>query len=232
MTWLRSLLFNLLYYTWTPGLGLISVPRLLSEDGARNVIKLWAWGGVNLLKICCNVPWEVRGREHINEAPCIYAVKHQSAWETMGLWLILPQIAFVIKKELAMTPIIGWYLRRSRQIAVDRDAGLSALKKMLAEAREQMTSGRSIIIYPEGTRTTPGEDATYHPGVAMLYEKLGVPVVPVALNTGLFWGRRAFLMRPGKIVVEFLPPIAPGMKAREFLGTLKDTIETASRKLI
>lgn len=231
MIFFRSLLFNLFFYAWTPFLGLIGAPMLVTRRGARNVIRTWAFVTIHALKPFCNIDYAVRGLEHRPGAPCIYAVKHQSAWETMALWLIFKRIVFVIKQELADTPIIGWHLRRSGQIAVNRKAGVSAMKKMLAEAKLALAQNYSIIIYPEGTRTEPGADPVYHPGVAMLYEKLGVPVVPVALNSGRHWGRRLFFKPPGTITVELLPAIAPGLPPREFLALLKERIETAVKQM-
>jgi 1-acyl-sn-glycerol-3-phosphate acyltransferase len=116
-------------------------------------------------------------------------------------------------------------------IPVDRQGGGSALKRMLRAARAAVAHGRSILIYPEGTRTPPGERRPYQPGVAALYGDLGVPVVPVALNSGLFWGRRSFHKKPGVITIEFLPPIAPGLPRREFMAELQERIEGASRRL-
>jgi 1-acyl-sn-glycerol-3-phosphate acyltransferase len=137
----------------------------------------------------------------------------------------------VFKRELLWIPVYGWYLWRSGGISIDRTGGAGALKRMIAAARQTIAEGRHIVIFPEGTRVPVGERKPYHPGVAALYSQLKVPVVPVALNSGLFWGRRSFLKKPGRIVLEFLEPIPPGLRRREFLEVLEQRIEPASLAL-
>jgi 1-acyl-sn-glycerol-3-phosphate acyltransferase len=117
-------------------------------------------------------------------------------------------------------------------IPVDRQGRASALKRMLASARAAVAQGHPILIYPEGTRTPPGEQRPYHPGVAALYGDLGLPVVPVALNSGLFWGRRSFHKKPGTITIEFLPAIAPGLPRKAFMAELQQRLEGASARLV
>ena len=165
-------------------------------------------------------------------APVIIASKHQSAWDTIVYFVLFDDPAYVLKRELLAIPIIGWYLRRTGMIAIDRKGGAGALRRMVAEARAAADAKRPIVIFPEGTRTAPGAKRAYHPGVAALYGKLGLPVVPVALNSGLFWPRRGFVKRPGRIVLEFLPPIAPGMELEVFATALNEAIETASTELL
>ena len=126
----------------------------------------------------------------------------------------------------------GWFSHKFEMIPVDRDKGPAALRRMLREARKRVADGREIIIFPEGTRRAPGAPPNYKTGVVLLYEALGVPCVPVALNSGLFWPRRSLERRPGTIVVEFLDPIPPGLKKAEFLKRLTDAIETASTRLL
>ena len=145
--------------------------------------------------------------------------------------LLLDKPAYVLKRELIRVPLFGSYLKQCGMIPVDREGGGAALKQLLRAARTAVAQGRSILIYPEGTRTPPGERRPYHPGVAALYGDLGVPVVPVALNSGLFWGRRAFHKKPGTITIEFLPPIAPGLPRREFMRELQERMEGASQRL-
>jgi 1-acyl-sn-glycerol-3-phosphate acyltransferase len=139
--------------------------------------------------------------------------------------------AFVLKRELLSIPLFGWYLRKVGMIAVDRAAGASALRNMARQASEAFAEGRSILIFPEGTRVPPGESRPYHPGVAALYTQLKVPVVPVALNSGLFWGRRSFVKRPGTVTVQFLPPIPPGLDRKAFMRELESRIEAAAMVL-
>ena len=138
----------------------------------------------------------------------------------------------MLKKELAWLPIYGWYAMRAGSIAVDRKAGATALKRMIAAARRAVAAGRPIVIFPEGTRTAVGARLPYQPGVAALYLQLGVPLVPVAVNSGLYWGRRAFLKRPGRIVLEVLPPIPPGLDRRTVMRLLEERIEVATERLV
>ena len=137
----------------------------------------------------------------------------------------------MLKKELLSIPLFGWFLKRAGMIAVDRKGGASALRSMARQATETLESGRSILIFPEGTRVAPGQTRPYQPGVAALYTQQKVPVVPVALNSGLFWGRRAFFKKPGTIVVQILPPIPPGLDRKAFMRDLESRIEPASAAL-
>jgi len=145
--------------------------------------------------------------------------------------VLFGDIAVVIKRELLFVPLYGWYVRRAGAIAVDRRGGAGALKRMLADAQEAAKEGRRIAIFPEGTRTAIGARPPYHPGVAALYGKLGLPLVPVAVNSGLYWGRRSFVKRPGRIVLSFLDPIPPGLPRHEVMAELETRIETATAAL-
>ncbi|MEX0758775.1 MAG: lysophospholipid acyltransferase family protein, partial [Tistlia sp.] len=167
------------------------------------------------------------------EGGLLIASKHQSAWDTLVFPLLVRDPAYVLKRELLLVPFFGWIMWRLRMIAVDRKGGAAALRRMLAAARRIVgRERRPLVIYPEGTRTAPGDSRPYHPGVAALYGELGVPVVPVALNSGLYWPRQSFLRRPGRIVLEFLEPIPPGLPRRQFLAELEARIEPASRRLL
>ena len=232
MTTLRSLLFNLLFALWTALIFVLSLPTLVLPRGACWWMGgLWVRGALLLLRATIGLKHRVRGVEHRIAGPAIYAAKHQSAWDTLVFPLLLDKPAYVLKQELIRVPLFGSYLKQCGMIPVDREGGGSALKQLLRVARTAVAQGRSILIYPEGTRTPPGERRPYHPGVAALYGDLGVPVVPVALNSGLFWGRRAFHKKPGTITIEFLPPIAPGLPRREFMRELQERMEGASQRL-
>jgi 1-acyl-sn-glycerol-3-phosphate acyltransferase len=232
MTTIRSLLFNLLFALWTALIFIFSLPTLvLPRSAAWWMGGLWVRGALLLLRATVGLGHQVRGAEHRVTGPAIYAAKHQSAWDTLVFPLLLDKPAYVLKRELIRVPLFGSYLKRCGMIPVDREGGGSALKQLLRAARTAVAQGRSILIYPEGTRMPPGERRPYHPGVAALYGDLGVPVVPVALNSGLFWGRRAFHKKPGTITIEFLPPIAPGLPRREFMRELQERMEGASQRL-
>jgi len=232
MTSLRSLLFNLLFAAWTILIFVISLPTLLMPTGATWTMgRLWVRGGLALLRWVVGLDHRVLGSEHRAAGAAIYAVKHQSAWDTLVFPLLLDRPAYVLKQELIRVPLFGQYLSRLGMIPVDRQGRGAALKRMLRAARTVAASKRPILIYPEGTRIPPGEHRAYQPGIAALYGDLDLPVVPVALNSGLFWGRRSFNKRPGTITLEFLPPIPPGLGRREFMEQLQGRLEPAADRL-
>ncbi|MEC9346947.1 MAG: lysophospholipid acyltransferase family protein [Pseudomonadota bacterium] len=233
IVWLRALAFNAWFWTWTSLMLVAFLPGLLFP---RQVLmagqRIWA-RGINLgLRLLVGLRYEVRGRENLPAAPAIVASKHQSAWDTIIWHLAVPDPAVVMKKELLSLPLYGWYCRHTRQIPIDRSAGAKALREMLHAARAARDAGRHLVIFPEGTRVAPGETGTYLPGVAALYRDLGLPVVPVAVNSGLYWGRNAFVKRPGTIVMQYLEPIPAGLDRKDFMRRLETAIETASRDLI
>lgn len=164
--------------------------------------------------------------------PCVVAAKHQSAWETIDLLGVLPDACFVLKRELVYIPIFGWYISRNKQIVVNRSAGMVALKRMLAQAQQAIAEDRQIVVFPQGTRVEVNADKPYQPGIVALYGKLNVPIIPVALNSGLVWAPKKFLKRRGKIILEFLPPVSQGLSKEAFLEQLSSHIEVATGKLV
>jgi 1-acyl-sn-glycerol-3-phosphate acyltransferase len=158
-------------------------------------------------------------------------MKHQSAWDTLILPVVLGDPAVVIKRELLWLPFYGWYAARAGSIPIDRRGGAGALRRMVAAARDAAAAARPIVIFPEGTRTPPGQRLTYQPGVAALYQALDLPLVPAAVNSGLYWGRRSFVKRPGRTVLSFLEPIPPGLPRREMMRELESRIEAATAAL-
>lgn len=162
----------------------------------------------------------------------IYAVKHQSAWETLILYWQLDSPIVVLKKELLSIPIVGQFMKRAGCIAVDRSAGMRALKKLQEEALLAKQTGRSILIFPQGTRVEPRDNTTpYQIGVFSLYQALSIPVIPVALNSGLYWPNKRFLKNPGIIDVIFMSPIKIGLPRKEFMAKLKNDIEDKCAEL-
>jgi len=233
MTTLRSLLFNILFGAWTAVMFVAGLPTLVLARGATWAMgRLWIRGGVLLLRLTVGLDHRVLGGEQRIAGPAIYAVKHQSAWDTLIFPLLLDRPAYVLKQELVRVPFFGWYMLRLGMIPVDRQGRGAALKQMVRAARGVVATQRPILIFPEGTRVPPGEQRPYQPGIAALYGDLDLPVVPVALNSGLFWGRRSFHKRPGTITLEFLPAIAPGLERRAFMEALKQRLETASGRLV
>lgn len=229
----RSLAFNAAFFGWSGGLALVGLPLLvISQELSIKYGRVWAKGSLWLAHRICGITHEVRGLQYVTETPVIYACKHQSAWDTIIFWALFKAPVYVIKKELLLLPFFGLFLLRQRHIAIDRGKGASAIKQMIRRTREALHEQRPVIIYPEGTRTAPGAPAAYQPGIAAVYGQLKRTVIPVALNSGLYWGRNAFTKRPGRIVIEFLPPLEPGMPSKEFLAQLQTTIESASARLI
>jgi 1-acyl-sn-glycerol-3-phosphate acyltransferase len=233
MLFLRSLLFNIAFPVNLTIIMIFGLPTLLSGRAAiLDLARVWARSSLWLLDKLCGVKVEFRGLEHLSQTGCIIAAKHQSAWETFALTTQVQDFTFILKLELTKIPLFGQYLIRSNQIAINRARRGAALRDLLQQAGKAIGEGRAIFIFPEGTRRAAGAPPAYKAGVAHLYAATGAPCVPVALNAGLFWPRRAFLRRPGTVVVEFLPVIPPGLRASEFAQVLQQRIETATDRLI
>ncbi|KAA0968592.1 1-acyl-sn-glycerol-3-phosphate acyltransferase [Aureimonas fodinaquatilis] len=234
MTALRSFAFQVLFYANLVAHLIVFSPVFffLPEASCWKIVKNWARSSLWLLRCVAGTRSVIRGQENLPSGAFIVAAKHQSFWETFALVPQLPRPTFILKKELMRIPLFGAYCRRMGMIPIDRQRRGAVMSAMLDRASEAMAQGRQIIIFPEGTRTTPGAEPNYRPGIHFLYAGLNVPVVPVALNAGLFWPRQAFLRRPGTITAEFLPAIAPGMEREQFLALLRDVVEEKSWQLI
>jgi 1-acyl-sn-glycerol-3-phosphate acyltransferase len=232
MVSLRSLLFNIVYYVNLIVLMILGLPTILvGRHAIFGLARLWGASSLWLLDKICGLKLEFRGLENIPQGGYIIAAKHQSVLETFALLLHAPDFAYVLKRELMYVPFFGWYLIGAEQIAINRSAGRSALARISTRAGEVIGAGRQVFIFPEGTRRPPGSPPNYKFGVAKLYQDTGAPCLPVALNTGLFWGRRGFLRRSGVAVIEYLPPIAPGLAIDDFLARLEATIEAECSRL-
>ncbi len=233
MIYIRSILFQVIFYTWTLLVSVLGLPVLLFPPMATIYIgKIWAGGTLLILWFICGIRYRVEGGGFITDSPLIIASKHQSAWETILFYLLCKRPCFVLKRELRNIPLFGWYIMSARSIALDRGKGVSALKRLIAQAKERLAEGRQIVIFPEGTRVRVGEKKPLQPGIAAIYEKAGVPVVPMALNSGMFWPRNSLLKKPGMITVKFLPPIPPGLNRREFIPRLERDIQETSERLV
>ncbi|MBS0527463.1 MAG: 1-acyl-sn-glycerol-3-phosphate acyltransferase [Proteobacteria bacterium] len=231
--WLRSLAFNVGWYLGTAVIAIVGLPLLLAPR--RWIIawaRLWIVFVLWWLRITVGLTHRVVGRENLPAGPAILASKHQSSWETLSFTLLFDDIAIVLKRELLFIPVVGWAMARAGNIAVARGDGSTALRGLVKQAKAAIANGRSIVIFPEGTRVAPGDRKRYHVGTAALYRQLGVPVVPIALNSGLFWGRRKWIKRPGVLTLEILPPIPPGLSREVFMQTLQERIEGATSRLI
>lgn len=234
MILVRSLVFNALYYLITTIMVVACLPMFVfsPERAGRGAVRVWARVGTYLLRTIVGTRLVVRGLDNLPSGGLVIAAKHQSMFETFALYTILERPTFVMKRELARIPLWGWYARRAGMITVERDDGTRALRSLAVEVDKAVKRGEQVIIFPEGTRRPPGAEAEYRGGVAHLYRRSGVPVVPIALNSGLFWPRKRFRRYPGTIVIAFLPAIPPGLKSQEFMARLEHEIETASDRLL
>jgi 1-acyl-sn-glycerol-3-phosphate acyltransferase len=231
--WLRSLAFNVGWYVGSTILAIVGLPILLMSQ--RYVVAwslFWIDCCLGWLRLTCRLTHRISGLENVPTGPVIFACKHQSSWETLAFSKLFPNSAIVLKRELLFIPIVGWAMARVGNIAVERGDGAAALRSLVRQAKVAIADGRSILIFPEGTRTPVGSQRAYHVGTAALYRQLGVPVVPVALNSGLFWGRRQFIKWPGVIDVEVLPAIPPGLGREALMATLRESIEGATVRLV
>ncbi len=236
ITIIRSLLFNLFYILWMPCIGMILfIPSLcIARIATHGVGRTWARGVMVMLRILCGIRFEIQGKEYLQrEGAVLYAVKHQSAWETIIFWLLVDTPVYVLKKELLNLPVFGYYLtHKIACIAIDRKAGTSAIRTLVTAAKKHLSAKRQIIIFPEGTRRAVGAAPDYQAGIAALYAMLNIPVTPVALNAGVFWPRNAFLKKSGCITITFLPPIEAGLDRDIFMTRLQYSIEHSSNKLV
>lgn len=234
MLWLRSLGFNIYLYVVTALMAVLGSPAMLiSENASLQVMRTWSRLVNAGLRHICHIRIEIRGLENLPlDQPALIACKHQSMWDTIIFLSLLPKPVYILKKELGLIPFFGWYTVRTGMVRVDRDGHASALKKMIADSKRCIDAGKSLVIFPEGSRAPAGGRLDYKPGIAALYHQLGVGCVPAALNSGLFWPRRKFLRPPGTIVLQFLTPIAPGLNRRDFMTEIETRIESATDRLL
>jgi 1-acyl-sn-glycerol-3-phosphate acyltransferase len=235
MVWifLRSLLFNVLFYFVLVVLIIIALPTLVMPLPALlTVAGWWSRSSIFLMRVVCNITVEFRGVEKIPKGPLIVASKHQSMWETFALLPLFERPLFILKRELTWIPVFGLLLLKAEMIAVDRSAGGRALIRMTRRAGEAVRRGRQLIIFPEGTRTPVGAAPHYKAGVGQVYVDGGVACLPVALNSGLFWPRRTFMRYPGTLVVEFLDLLPPGLPRDQFLARAREVIEDATNRIV
>ncbi len=232
MIWLRSLFFNVALYGSTVLMCCLMVGSLiLPRRYMLHVVHLWLHQVEWIERTFGNITYRVIGREYVPEGACIIAAKHQSAWETFKLHLLFGDPAIVLKKELLRIPIWGWYLGRSGMIPIDRAGRAKALSAMMQAAHKAADMGRKIVIFPQGTRVAVGASKPYKSGVVALYQELNLPIVPMALNSGLFWPKNSFIKKPGVITIEFLPPIPPGLPRAAMMERLESELEAATNRL-
>lgn len=235
MKFIRSLLFNVYFFLTT--LFFCTTGVIVGVFSMRACsLNARGWGAALLfgLRWLAGIKCEIRGLENLPKDTNAYIVasKHQSTLETIVFHVILKSPAYILKKELLYIPLFGWNLSLSGCVPIDRSSGAKAMRSILNGSIKRLSQNRPVVIFPEGTRTPPGASPKYNPGVGLLYEKCGVPVIPAALNSGCFWRKRSFMKNSGTIVVEFLPALPQGMPPREFIAELQNRIETECAKLI
>jgi len=230
---LRSILFNVAnYLNFLVQAVLFAPVLLLPERYVWPIARFWVRSTLWLHRSICGIDDEIRGLEKIPSGGFIVASKHMSAWETLRLIELFPRPCFILKRQLLWVPLFGWYLWRVGMIPVDRGKGSEAIEAMTGRARRAIREARQIIIFPEGTRRPPLAPPAYRRGLMRLYRDLGVPCLPVALNSGLFWPRHALTHRKGTIVAACLDPMAPGQAPDAFAEAIQERIESASDALI
>jgi 1-acyl-sn-glycerol-3-phosphate acyltransferase len=228
----RSRLFDIALVLWTA----LFAPAALAlaicgapERAVRRTARAWARGTLRLLGWCVGLTYVEEGLENIPSEPCLIVANHQSTWETLAFLALFPDVAIVAKKELLTIPIFAWFLRNSPMILIDRDSGTKALRKMVDESRAALAGGRSVLIFPEGTRRGVSATIEFKRGIEILYAKLDRKVLPVALNSGHFWAPGEPYKRAGTIIVSYLGAIEPGLGGAEFTRRSQSLLERARR---
>jgi 1-acyl-sn-glycerol-3-phosphate acyltransferase len=230
---IRSLIFNVVFYLNLVIQMLVQTPFyfFLPHRGAMKVLKNWCRSTNWLHRKIVGTNIEIEGVENIPKGGFIIAAKHQSLWEFYAILPLFKDPAYILKRELMWIPLFGWYVAKTRMIPINRGKRGKALREMTKLAKVKIAEGRQILIYPEGTRRTPGAEPMYKYGVTHMYKELDCPVLPIALNSGLYWPRRKFMRYPGTIRVRILEPIMPGMDEETFQQELKNRIENSCMEL-
>jgi len=229
----RSVLFVALFYLWSAVLGILMLPLLICPRRWTMIaFRFWAYGVIGLLRACCDIRVELRGRQYVPTGRALVAAKHLCMFDVFAQFIWLSDCCIVMRKELMRIPFFGWFAAKSGMIVLDRDGGATALRKLVRDGRDRLKEPRELVIFPEGHRGEPGVAGEYQPGVAGLYRDLGLPTCPVATNSGVHWPAHGFLRRPGVIVFEYLEPIPAGLKRADYMRTLEERIEAGSNALL
>lgn len=226
---IRSAVFNLWFFGLTLVLGLYGfVLRRVAPDRVLSLAMLWARLSLAGARVICGIRIDISGREHLPRGPALIASQHQSAFDTLVWLLLVPRACYVLKQELTRIPLFGPLLRPGGQIVVDRGAGATALRGLLRESERACAENRQIIIFPEGTRTEFGARPPLQPGIAALARQTGLPVIPVATDSGLRWGRRAFRKFPGSVRVAIQPPLSPDLPRPALMAAIAASWQAAA----
>ncbi len=221
LIWLRSWLYLALFLLWTVAIAIVCLPALVTTRSTMAAIRLWIHGIMGLARVIVGIDCRILGREHVPPGACIIAAQHQSSFETYRLFVEFEQPVFILKRELIWIPIIGWYMQRAGLVSIDRGAGAGAMRKMLRSAQAALDRGSQVMVFPEGTRVPPGESRPFRPGIVALYTHCAAPVIPMALNSGPYWGKTRVLKLPGEITFRFLPALPAGLERDEMLTELR-----------
>lgn len=233
MILLRSIVFVVWFYVTMLFWGLVYMPAVALGHDRFIWHSMHGWGKATIwgLRWIVGVTIAFEGLEHLPKGAALIASKHQTTLDTVLPAQFVPEPVFVVKKELIKMPVFGFYMKYG-MIPVDREAHAKALKDMLRAARGVIAKGRQIVIYPEGTRQELGAPPDYKPGIAALYKDLGLPVTPIALNTGLVWKPNGIIRRPGHVTIKILPAIPAGLPRDRFMAELERVIESESQALL
>jgi len=230
---LLTIIFYVALASWTIIMGVLSLPFIfLPSKFIALPAKIWIKGIFICLKHICGVTHELKGLSNLSDEPVIIVAKHQSAFETFALYYYLKESFFIHKKQLFYIPIFGQYLMKHNMVSIDRAGQASTMRKMITDVKKKLDSGSTIIIFPEGTRKKPGAKADYKTGFIGIYNTSKRKLQPVALNSGLFWQKGLKVIKKGHIIIEFLPQIDIGLDKKEVLNKVKNSIESATNKLL
>ena len=210
MQYLRSLFFTIFLFIFTPLCGLvIALSAVLPHRYRYAIASGYAKSVLWMLRASCGLSYSVQGWDSVPPGNYITMWKHSSAWETIAMMALLPQAAWVLKRELMWLPLVGWGLAALRPIAIDRSGGQSAIHQVVEQGRDRLTRGWWVVIFPEGTRMAPGQTRRYGTSGSMLAIETNTSIIPVAHNAGDFWPKRGLLKKPGVVRLVFGPPIEP-----------------------
>ena len=234
---IRSIIFNIFFYGFTTLVCLALMPALLfPRNAVLGVTRFYLCGVRFIEKYILGLTFEIRGQQHLpKEGAYIVAAKHQSAYETMKLHALFGDPTIVLKKELIGIPIFGSFLKKIDVIPIDRSSKEDAVKAIISGAKRMKETSRPIVIFPQGTRTATNASTKQKPykgGIVKMYSNTDLPVIPMALNSGLFWGRNSFIKKPGKVIFEFLSPIESGLPDKKVMKAIEDRIEEKSHALM
>jgi len=230
--WVRSRLFDVALVLWTALFAPAAVALALCgapERAVRRTARAWAHGALRLLGWCVGLTYVEVGRANIPAEPCLIVANHQSTWETLAFLALVPDVAIVAKQELLKIPVFGWFLHHAPMILIDRDDGTRAIRKMIEESRAALAGGRSVLLFPEGTRRSASAKIEFKRGVEILYTRLDCEVLLVALNSGHFWAPDQPCKRSGMIRVDYLGVVQPGLGGAEFMRRSQAILEYARR---